>query len=251
MIRVPDLSVIIPAYNEASRLPRTLERVGDWVQRKRAVAGLEIEILVVDDGSTDGTPEVVREWQRRLDGLRLVSNGSNRGKGYSVRHGMREAQGRIALFTDADLSAPIEEVAKLMIALEEADVAIGSRAVDRRLIESHQSVAREMAGRVFNGMVRLMTGVRFHDTQCGFKAFRMKRARILFEQQRIEDFGFDPELLFLARRHGLTAVEVPVRWAHDPGSKVRMLRDSLRMFWDLVRVRWNWLLGRYPRGSAS
>jgi glycosyltransferase involved in cell wall biosynthesis len=251
MIRPPDLSIVVPAYNEASRLPRTLERVGDWVQRKRAVAGLEIEVLVVDDGSTDDTAAVIKEWQSRLDGLRLVSNGTNRGKGYSVRHGMLEARGRIALFTDADLSAPIEEAEKLMIALEDADVAIGSRAVDRRLIESHQSAAREMAGRVFNGMVRLMTGVPFHDTQCGFKAFRMKRARILFEQQRIEDFGFDPELLFLARRHGLTAIEVPVRWAHDPGSKVHMVRDSLRMFWDLVKVRWNWLRGCYPRQAAN
>ncbi|HVB33181.1 MAG TPA: dolichyl-phosphate beta-glucosyltransferase [Patescibacteria group bacterium] len=247
MKRPADLSIVIPAYNEARRLPRTLERVRDWVERKRAVSGLEIEILVVDDGSTDDTAGVVARWQDEIDGLRLVPNGTNRGKGYSVRHGMLEAKGRIALFTDADLSAPIEEADKLLSALDEADVAIGSRAVDRRLIETHQSAGRETAGRVFNAVVQLMTGVRFLDTQCGFKAFRMKRARVIFEQQRIEDFGFDPELLFLARRHGLAAVEVPVRWAHDPASKVRMGRDSLRMFWDLVKVRSNALLGRYPR----
>lgn len=245
--RPPDLSIVIPAYNEAKRLPRTLDRVYDWVQRKRATTGLEIEIVVVDDGSKDDTAQVAAECASRIGGLRLIKNERNRGKGYSVRHGMREARGRIAIFTDADLSAPIEEADKLMTALEEADVAIGSRAVDRRMIEIHQSAAREMAGRIFNGFVRLMTGVRFLDTQCGFKAFRMKRARIIFDQQRIEDFGFDPELLFLARRHGLTAVEVPVRWAHDPGSKVHMGRDSLLMFWDLVKVRWNWLRGRYPR----
>ncbi len=246
MKRPPDLSIVIPAYNEAGRLPRTLERVRDWVQRKRAVSGLEIEVLVVDDGSKDDTANVVIGWQQQLEGLRLIPNGENRGKGYSVRHGMREALGRIALFTDADLSAPIEEADKLLAALEDADVAIGSRAVDRRLIETHQSTFRETAGRVFNAMVRLMTGVRFLDTQCGFKAFRMKRARVIFGQQRIEDFGFDPEVLFLARRHGLVAVEVPVRWAHDPGTKVHMIRDSLLMFWDLVKVRWNLLLGRYP-----
>jgi glycosyltransferase involved in cell wall biosynthesis len=251
MKRPPDLSIIIPAYNEAQRLPRTLERVRDWVDRKRAVTGLEIEVLVVDDGSKDDTASVVTSWQSQFEGLRLVSNERNRGKGYSVRHGMLEALGRIALFTDADLSAPIEEADKLLTALEDADVAIGSRAIDRRLIESHQSAARETAGRIFNGIVRLMTGVRFLDTQCGFKAFKMKRARIIFEQQQIEDFGFDPELLFLARRHGLTAIEVPVRWAHDPGSKVHMLRDSLRMFWDLVKVRWNALAGYYPRQSTK
>ncbi|HEV2387475.1 MAG TPA: dolichyl-phosphate beta-glucosyltransferase [Candidatus Acidoferrales bacterium] len=245
-----DLSIVIPAYNEASRLPGTLERVRDWVERKRAAMGMQIEVLVVDDGSRDPTAEVVRLWIARFAGLRLVSNPGNRGKGYSVRHGMLESRGTIALFTDADLSAPIGEADKLLDALERADVAIGSRALDRSLIETHQSAAREFAGRLFNGFVRLITGVRFLDTQCGFKAFRMGRARPIFEQQRIEDFGFDPELLFLARRHGLKAVEVPVRWAHDPASKIRMGRDSLRMFWDLVQVRWNAIAGRYPRAPG-
>jgi glycosyltransferase involved in cell wall biosynthesis len=246
MKQSPDLSIVIPAFNEAGRLPRTLERVREWAQRKRAASGLEIEIIVVDDGSRDETAAVAARWQREFNDIRMISNGVNHGKGYSVRHGMLEARGSIALFTDADLSAPIEEADKLLAALASADIAIGSRAVDRQLIEMHQSAGREMAGRVFNAVVRLMTGVPFLDTQCGFKAFRMEPARLIFEQQRIEDFGFDPELLFLARRHGLTAVEVPVRWAHDPGSKIRMGRDSLRMFWDLVKVRWNALRGRYP-----
>jgi glycosyltransferase involved in cell wall biosynthesis len=246
MKRPPDLSVVIPAFNEAKRLPRTLERVQDWVARKRVASGLETEVLIVDDGSTDDTAGLVTRWQSEFCGLRLISNVINRGKGYSVRHGMLEALGAIALFSDADLSAPIEEADKLLAALDGADIAIGSRAVDRRLIEVHESAAREMAGRVFNVMVQLMTGVRFLDTQCGFKAFRMPQARVIFEQQRIFDFGFDPELLFLARRHGLSAVEVPVRWAHDPGSKIRMGRDSLLMFWDLLQVRSNAILGRYP-----
>lgn len=242
----PDISIVVPAYNEANRLPRALERISSWVKRKHEESGLEIEIVVVDDGSTDDTAHIVARWQRELRDLRLIAHGSNRGKGYSVRHGMLEAHGAVVLFTDADLAAPIEEADKLLLALNEADIAIGSRAVDRRLIEIHESATRETAGRVFNAIVKLMTGVRFQDTQCGFKAFRMDRARVIFEQQRIFDFGFDPELLFLARRHSLKAVEVPVRWAHDPASKVRMGRDSLLMFWDLVKVRSNALLGRYP-----
>ncbi|MGH9780920.1 MAG: dolichyl-phosphate beta-glucosyltransferase, partial [Candidatus Acidiferrales bacterium] len=229
------LSIIIPAYNEERRLPRTLERVRGYLRDEKAAA----EVIVVDDGSSDGTREVVAQFQNEMPELRLVSNGQNRGKGYSVRHGMLEARGRVALFTDADLSAPIEEAGKLLEALETADVAIGSRALDRNLIEVHQSKARELAGILFNWMVRLYTGLRFQDTQCGFKAFAMPETRIIFEQQRIEDFGFDPEILFLARRHGLRAVEVPVRWAHDAATKVHVMRDSARMFADLLQIRWN------------
>ncbi|HKV27187.1 MAG TPA: dolichyl-phosphate beta-glucosyltransferase [Candidatus Acidoferrales bacterium] len=240
-----ELSVIIPAYNEGRRLPRTLERVRGYLGGTRAAA----EVIVVDDGSRDGTAEVVARFQNEMRELRLVSNGQNRGKGYSVRRGMLEARGRVALFTDADLSAPIEEAGKLLEALETADVAIGSRAVDRRLIEVHQSRARELAGIFFNWIVRLFTGLRFQDTQCGFKAFAMPESRIIFEQQRIEDFGFDPEILFLAQRHGLRTAEVPVRWAHDPATKVHVMRDSARMFVDLLRIRWNAAKGRYPRSA--
>jgi hypothetical protein len=165
---------------------------------------------------------------------------------------MLEARGRIALFTDADLSAPIEEADKLFAALKAGnDVTIGSRALDRSLISTHQSRLRELAGIIFNSFVRLFTGLPFHDTQCGFKAFLREPTRIVFEQQRIERFGFDPEILFLAKRHGLRAVEIPVRWAHDPATKVNVLRDSLLMFGDLVVIRWNWLRGRYPRRPAA
>lgn len=239
----PSLSVVIPAYNEEERLPLALERVSHYLRRSHP----SCEIIVVDDGSTDGTAQLVAEWQQKTPGLRLVSNGRNRGKGYSVRHGMLEARGRVALFTDADLSAPIEEAAKLFAALESADVAIGSRDIDRSLIEIHQSRMRELAGIIFNWIVRLFTGLPFHDTQCGFKAFAMPESRIIFQQQRIEDFGFDPEILFLARRHGLRIAEVPVRWAHDARTKVHVVRDSLRMFVDLILIRWNAMLGRYPK----
>ena len=243
----PGLSIIIPAYNEQQRLPHTLARIRDhFASRQMTEDG--IEIIVVDDGSTDQTSLLVEEWAHDFASVRLVSNGRNRGKGYSVRHGMLEARGRIALFTDADLSSPIEESEKLLAALASGnDAAIGSRALDRSLIAVHQSPLRELAGIIFNRFVRLFTGLSFHDTQCGFKAFVRKPSRIVFEQQRIERFGFDPEILFLAKRHGLRAVEVPVRWAHDPATKVHVLRDSLLMLGDLVYIRWNWLLGRYRR----
>jgi dolichyl-phosphate beta-glucosyltransferase len=249
--RAPELSIIIPAYNEEKRLPRALTQIRDYFARVRAAAG-EIEIIVVDDGSTDGTVKIVEEWAPQEPFLRLVRNGENHGKGYSVRHGMLEARGRITLFTDADLSSPIEESAKLLAAIAAGnDVAIGSRALDRSLIEIHQSPYRELAGIIFNGFVRLFTGLPFHDTQCGFKAFVREPSRIVFEQQRIEGFGFDPEVLFLAKRHGLRAAEVPVRWSHDTATKVHVVRDSLRMFGDLVYLRWNWLLGRYPKQARE
>jgi glycosyltransferase involved in cell wall biosynthesis len=243
----PDVSVIIPAYTQQKRLPPTLTRIEEYL----AARSFSSEILVVDDGSRDRTAQVVENWQGRTAGLRLVSNGGNRGKGYSVRHGMLEARGNVALFTDADLSAPIEEADKLLAALDTYDVAIGSRALDRSMVEVHQSGRRELAGRSFNWAVRALMGVAFADTQCGFKAFRRERTRILFEQQRIERFGFDPELLYLARRHGLRVVEVPVRWAHDPATRVHVLEDGLRMVGDLAVIRWNSLIGRYPANSGS
>lgn len=204
-------------------------------------------MLVVDDGSTDATAKVVERSRAQFPELRLLANGRNRGKGFSVRRGMLEACGEIALFTDADLSAPIEEADKLLAALRKGpyDVAIGSRAVDRSLIEVRQSAFRERAGIIFNQIVRRVTGLPFQDTQCGFKAFRRQKARVIFERQRTEGWGFDPEILFLAHRRGLRIAEIPVRWAHDPATKVRMFEDSLRMFVDLLGIRWNAAMGRY------
>jgi dolichyl-phosphate beta-glucosyltransferase len=239
----PELSIVIPAYNEESRLPATLERVAAYLKN----CGRDAEVLVVDDGSKDRTAAVAESFQSKISALRVVSNGVNRGKGYSVRHGVQEARGRIVLFTDADLSAPIEEADKLIEALEKYDLAIGSRAVDRSLITVHETPFRELAGIIFNKLVRIILWLPFVDTQCGFKAFRRERCAIMFEQQTIERFGFDPELLYLARHHGLRAVEIPVRWGHSPATKVSMLRDSLQMFLDVFKIRWNSLRGRYPR----
>ena len=238
-----DLSIIIPSYNEELRLPATLDRIAAYLQTYPGAA----EVLVVDDGSKDRTAAVAESCRGKIPSLRVLSNGMNRGKGYSVRHGMRESQGRIALFTDADLSAPIEEAGKLLEALENNDVAIGSRAVDRRLITVHESIFREFAGIIFNKIVRAILWLPFVDTQCGFKAFRREKCGIIFEQQRIERFGFDPELLYLARRHGLRTVELPVRWGHSAATKVSMLRDSIQMFVDVFTIRWNALTGGYPR----
>jgi glycosyltransferase involved in cell wall biosynthesis len=239
----PELSIIIPSYNEELRLPATLDRIAAYLQRD----GRDAEVLVVDDGSKDCTAAVAESFRSRIPSLRVVSNGVNRGKGYSVRHGMQEARGRVALFTDADLSAPIEEAGELIAALETYDVAIGSRAMDRSLISVHESRFREFAGIIFNKIVRIILWLPFVDTQCGFKAFRRERCSILFEQQRIERFGFDPELLYLAKHHGLHAVEIPVSWGHSPATKVNMWRDSIQMFIDVFTIRWNAIRGRYPR----
>jgi len=242
-----DLSIIIPAYNEEVRLPGTLQRIAEYLPTLK----LRTEVLVVDDGSTDRTAPVAESFHGKLTGLRVLSNGTNRGKGYSVRHGMLEAQGDMVLFTDADLSAPIEEAEKLLRPLNNGyDVAIGSRAMDRSLISTRQSIFRETAGIIFNKIVRMVLRLPFVDTQCGFKAFRRERCRIIFEQQRIEGFGFDPELLYLARHYGLRAIEIPVRWGHSEATKVNMLGDSLKMFGDIFTIRWNSMSGRYARTAG-
>jgi glycosyltransferase involved in cell wall biosynthesis len=235
---------VIPARNEERRLPRTLQRIADYLRAQQ----LDAEVIVVSDKSTDGTIACARQFAPCFSRLAVLqTTPEHYGKGGAVRTGVLAASAEIVLFTDADLSAPIEEASKLFAALETHDVAIGSRAVNRALIEIHQSRRREFAGVTFNWAVQLITGLRLVDTQCGFKAFRRAPTRIAFEQQRIMGFGFDPELLFLARRHGLRIAEIPVRWAHDPDSKVRVLRDGLGMGLDLLRIRFNALRGYYPR----
>lgn len=235
----PFLSIVIPAYNEAERIAKTLEEIRRYVHSMP----FAVELIVVDDGSTDETAEVVRKFSE----VRLLMNDRNRGKGYTVRHGVQEACGRFVLFTDADLSTPIKEVSQLLAAMEPsgADAAVGSRALNRKLIGIHQPWFREYGGRCFNLLVRLLTGLKVYDTQCGFKLMRRDTTRRAFELLRVEGFGFDPELLFLIEHLGGKVVEVPVRWNDNPATKVRFLHDATRMVLDLVALRWRALRGNY------
>ena len=235
----PFLSIVVPAYNEGRRIRSTLEKLCHFKELKP----YSIELIVVDDGSTDQTVETVSEFPA----IRLVRNDRNHGKGFTVRHGVLEARGELILFTDADLSTPIEEVDKLISALQSsgADAAVGSRALKRELIGIHQPWFRDMGGRFFNLLVRVFTGLRLCDTQCGFKLFKRSSTRRAFEMMRVEGFGFDPELLFLIERQGGAVVEVPVRWNDNPATKVRFLRDSARMFLDLMAIRWRAFMGKY------
>jgi glycosyltransferase involved in cell wall biosynthesis len=176
----------------------------------------------------------------------LIQNPGNRGKGYSVRNGMLHASGDICLFTDADLSSPIAEAEKLFAAIREgADIAIGSRWLRAELQTERQPLYRQAFGRIFNLLLRLVLGLRFRDTQCGFKAFRREAAQRIFPLQKIERWGFDPEILYLARRMNLQIAEVPVVWAHSEGTRLHPFRDGLRMFGDVMRIRWNGLMGAY------
>ncbi len=237
------LTIIIPAYNEQSRLPATLKTVLSYLDgRKLAFA----EIIAVDDGSRDATAQVVRDAAEADSRIRLVQNPGNRGKGYAVRHGLREAKGDWVLFTDADLSAPIDEFGKLAAAVEAegADGAIGSRALDRSLIGVRQPLFREMSGRFFNLAMRLITGLPYRDTQCGFKLVSRDAASLIAAKQQIEGFGFDVEILFIAKKHGLRILEVPVRWNNAEGTKVSLL-NGLAAFLDPLEVRRNDWRGLY------
>ena len=235
-------SVVIPAYNESERLSVSLPKVLDYVLQQH----LSAEIIVVNDGSRDDTAEVVRRFMRLNPDIRLVENPGNRGKGYSVRNGMLRARGDIVMFTDADLSSPIYEAGKLFTAIEQgADVAIGSRWLRAELQTERQPWYRQLYGRLFNLGLHIVLGLKYRDTQCGFKAFTRAAAQTIFTRQHVERWGFDPELLFLADKFKLRTVEVPVEWAHDHRSKISPLRDGIRMGVEMLSVRWNDLKGRY------
>jgi len=245
----PFLSIVVPAYNEEARLPATLAEIAAWMEARH----LDAEILVVDDGSRDRTAEIAGEALRGRRG-RVLRNGENRGKGYSVRHGVLEAAGRFVLLTDADLSTPITEYDKVAawVRDHDLDVAIGSRALPGSDVQQRQGLLRQTMGRVFNRIIRALTGLPFRDTQCGFKLLDRERTRPLFEKMVVDRFAFDVELLFLCRRFGLTVREVPVIWRNAPGSKVSILGDPLNMIYDVLRVRWRFRRGLYnPETTAS
>ncbi|QYO62258.1 dolichyl-phosphate beta-glucosyltransferase [Leptolyngbya sp. 7M] len=241
----PELSIVIPAFNEQDRLGATIRQILEYVSANN----IRSELIIVDDGSTDDTSaaaeEVAGEFPAQT--VSVIRYQRNRGKGYAVRTGLGAAQADIALFSDADLSTPIGELNKLIdpVRSGEYDLTFGSRALDRSLIGTHQPWRREQGGKVFNFVVRLMTGMPFWDTQCGFKAFSMPKFRPLLDVMKIDRFGFDVEFLYVARLHGLRLMEIPVRWNNDDRSKVNVLRDSIRMFDEVRQIRRNARNGKY------
>ncbi len=236
------LSVVVPAYNEETRLPETLSRLITFLNECEYSA---IEVIVVDDGSRDGTARLVEEQAQRDPRFKLLRNPGNRGKGYAVRHGMTEATGDWRLMTDADLSSPIDQLTVLQkrADAESAAVAIGSRALNRKLVNKHQHWVREMGGQFFNLVMSAITGLPFRDTQCGFKLYRADAAAAVFPRQRLDGFSFDVEDVFIALRLGFKVVEVPVAWANAEGTKVT-LRATARAFADLAAIRWNAWMGK-------
>ena len=244
----PTYSIVVPAYSESARLGASLDKILSYVAQKKWSA----EVIVVNDGSRDDTAEIVRRLAKNNPALRLVENPGNRGKGYSVRNGMLQARGGVVVFSDADLSSPIEELPKLLSALNGgADIAIGSRWLQSELQTQRQPVHRQIFGRIFNLLLRITLGLHFKDTQCGFKAFQRQAVQKIFPLQRIERWGFDPEILFLARKFGFHVQEVPVAWAHSGGTRIHPLTDGSRMFWDMLRIRWNDLTGKYDAGPPG
>jgi len=250
----PLLSIVIPAFNEEGRLGLTLEKIFAYLDSRRLAA----EIVLVDDDSSDGTNLIAQRFcedHGLADRMQILRSSRNHGKGFSIRRGMLAARGAFALMTDADLSSPIEELEKLEreVINGPCDLAFGSRDIKGSVVAIHQSWFREHSGKIFNRFVRLVTGLPFRDTQCGFKLFKMSTCLGLFEKQRVFGFGFDVELLYVARKWGLTMKEVPVVWRHAAGSKVRFATDAPRMFLDLFRIRWNDGRGYYEgrRGKGA
>ena len=233
MAQRPYLSIIIPAYNEEQRLAPTMDRILEW----SAEQPFATEILVVDDGSKDGTCDFVESIAAKHPTVSLLRNGANRGKGYSVGHGVSRAIGELILFSDADLSTPIEEFSRLEERLEGVDISIGSRAKAESNLEKRQPFYREGMGRMFNFLVRTLVFPGISDTQCGFKLFRSDPAKKLFALRKIDGFAFDVEILFIARRLGMSIAEVPITWCNDDASRVHPVKHSIQMLTDILRVR--------------
>lgn len=229
----PEISIVIPAYNEAHRLPATLDRIERYLQQ----AGTPAEVIVSDDGSRDDTADVVRRHAARWPQLRLVMAERNGGKGAAVRLGMADARGRFRIFSDADLSVPIDDMEKLLRPLRSgAGVAIASRALRASEVQVHQPWYRETMGKIFNKLVRIFVLGGVKDTQCGFKAFSAEVAERVFPALQTRGFGFDVEVLYRAQHAGYTIVEVPTRWINSPQSRVHPVRDSLAMFLELMAI---------------
>lgn len=241
----PEVSIVIPAYNESERIVAPLKTVLEFI----STTGRNAEVIVVDDGSSDDTAKVAERAFSAMPNIQsnVIRYEKNRGKGFAVKTGLMAANADVALFSDADLSTPIDEMSKLVdpIMRDECDVAFGSRALDRSLIGTHQPWRREQGGRVMNFIIRTMSGLPFADTQCGFKAFNLTKFRPLLDVMKIDRFGFDVEFLFVANHHHLRLKEIPVRWNDVEGSKVSVFRDTRRMISELNQIRSNARQGAY------
>ena len=248
---IPAISIIVPAYEEQARLGDSVKQILAYIEGGK----LSAELIVVDDGSKDKTAEIAESAASDFHDLttKVIRYETNRGKGYAVKTGLLAARADIAVFSDADLSTPIEELSKLVEPIQtgEYDVTFGSRALDRSLIGTHQPWRREQGGRVINLIIKTMSGLPFADTQCGFKAFNMKKFRPLLETMTIDRFGFDVEFLFVAAHHKLRLKEIPVRWNNVEGSKVSVVRDTRRMFTELNQIRRNAKRGVYDKISLE
>ena len=239
----PDISIIIPAYNEESRLAKTLDDILQYLAERKE----RFEVIVVDDGSADKTASVALQYEEKTKGVvRMLTYPANRGKGYAVKFGMTNGQGNLLLYNDADGATPIREIERLENAIAQgADIAIGSRAAFSRDTSVKTVWYRKFMGRSFNSIVNFLLLPGVMDTQCGFKMFKRHAAAEVFGKQKAERFSFDVELLFLARKAGFTVAEVPVNWTNIPGSKVNLVSDSFAMFCDLLRFRLRDLFGVY------
>lgn len=233
---IKSISVVIPAFNEENRIGATIRKIYDYLKEKSET----FEIIVVDDGSSDNTVDVVRNVSERIKNIKLISNGTNKGKGFTVKNGILNSACSLVLISDADLSTPIEEVENFLAWIDNGyDIVIGSRGLEESEILKKQPWYRQSMGKTFNKMVKILVLGDFNDTQCGFKLFKSGAAKKVFSLSKIDGFAFDVEILFIAKKIGYRTKEVPVRWINSPHSKVRIMRDSLKMFFDLLRIRFS------------
>jgi dolichyl-phosphate beta-glucosyltransferase len=240
-------SIVIPAYNESHRIGSTIEKILSFTEENC----WDVEVLVVNDGSTDDTVRIVLQYAKKSSSVRLINNPGNHGKGYSVRNGVLQSRGELILFSDADLSSPIEDAPALFAAIRDgADAAIGSRWLRSELQIQRQPLLRQFYSRVYNLLLRLLLGLHYKDTQCGFKAFNRRAALKVFPLQSIERWGFDPEILYLMKRFGFRVEEIPVKWAHREGTRLNPVRDGMSMFLEMLRIRWYAVSGKYTRAQT-
>ena len=230
------LSVVIPAYNEEKRIGISLTKIYGYLKKRK----FDFEIIVIDDGSKDKTLSLLSEYSQNIPNLIVLKNESNQGKGFSVKKGVLKSKGDIILFTDADLSTPIGETDKLIGWIKNGyQIAIGSRDLPESQVKRHQAWYRELMGKIFNRIIRLILNLDYHDTQCGFKCFKRDAALEVFQSSKVCRFSFDVEILFIAKQRGIRVKEVPVCWHNSPESKVKIVRDSSKMLWDILKLRFN------------